>query len=362
MPRKQTRKQPTELVQDRFVTVQEVVNKENIKTAVRLALPAMPGDKDEARNRMMRIWLTAVRQNRNLTISTIESLLASLLEAAQLGLEPDGILGQAYLIPYKNGRTGKYEANLQIGYRGFISLAFRSGQISYIASELVYENDLFDIDQGTARRIEHKPNLSNDRGEITGAYSVVRFRDGSVDFEYMSRKEIDAIKNRSMARGQESPWQTDYPQMARKSPIRRHAKRLPLSPDIIRAAVADEYREVGVVPKGLMPTIEVAGLLTEPESDEKEEKVPGPSPAAAAPREEAATESAAPAQVTLKIPKKGRALLPAYIYGELPQELTDQVLPGMNWHPEGDAWCGPQNWIKRIKEELTERGIEWKEE
>lgn len=355
----------------KFLSVQERVNRSDVQAALLSALPLVPGDREQQRNRLLRIWLTAVRQNKNLSLSTTESLLASLLEAAQLGLETDGVLGHAYLVPYYNKKSGVYEATLQIGYRGFITLAHRSGRVSYVAAELVRQKDEFEIDLGTNRHIHHRPSLE-DGGEIIGAYAVVRFTDGSTDFEFMTRKQIDAIKNRSQAKGEDSPWQTHYEEMARKSPIRKMAKRLPLSPDIIRSVVADEYREEGER-KLAPPPIDVAGYLEEPPPtgrvirEDEPESVEGevvPQEGDVIHTEQGSFRLGADANhrpITVKLTGKKHTDL-AYINGSLTHEMLEFLKKheatsvfSKGWEIKGIDAAAFMDW-------LTEQGIEYEEE
>ena len=65
-------------------------------------------------DRFTRIAITCVRQNPKLAECSVPSLLGSLMTVAQLGLEP-GVLGQCYLIPFKNTKLGTTECQLQLG-------------------------------------------------------------------------------------------------------------------------------------------------------------------------------------------------------------------------------------------------------
>ena len=90
--------------------------------------------------RFTRIALSALNNTPALQQCSPMSFIASLLNSAQLGLEPNTPLGQAYLIPYKN--KGQMECQFQIGYKGLIDLAYRNGQMQTIQAQAVYENDL----------------------------------------------------------------------------------------------------------------------------------------------------------------------------------------------------------------------------
>lgn len=216
---------------------------EKSKDQIQIALP-----RHMTAERMIRVAMTAVQKQPKLMECTPISVLGAIVEASQLGLEPDGILGQAYLVPYYNNKTKRTEAQLQPGYRGLIALARRSGEVSTLYAELVYESDQFKISKGDTPRLKHEPNYdAANRGAIRGAYAVVIYKDGGKDFEYMPLSELDKIKNQSKAK-EFGPWQTHPEEMYRKCPIRRLAKRLPLSPEFQRAAVLDEYVDAGVAP------------------------------------------------------------------------------------------------------------------
>ena len=203
--------------------------------------------------RLVRVAITAMQENTKLWGCSDRSLVASILQSCQLGLEPDGVLGHAYLIPYA-GR-----ATLQIGYRGLIELAHRSGRVSGISAEVVHEKDEFEITLGTERKIRHIPNheaRDKDPGmaNIRGVYAVVQFKDGYQDFEYLTFEMVEDIKSNSKAKD-DGPWVTHWVEMARKTAIRKLAKRLPLSPEMTRAAVMDEYHEQGFTTRP--PTLEI---------------------------------------------------------------------------------------------------------
>lgn len=216
---------------------------EKSKDQIQLALP-----RHMTAERMIRVAMTAVQRQPKLLECTPLSVVGAVVEASQLGLEPDGILGQAYLVPYFNNKTKRVEAQLQPGYRGLIALARRSGEVSTIYAELVYEADTFKISKGDSPKLKHEPNYdAEDRGKLRGAYAVVIYKDGGKDFEYMPLAELDKIRQQSKA-AQFGPWQTHPEEMYRKCPIRRLAKRLPLSPEFQRAAVLDEYVDAGVAP------------------------------------------------------------------------------------------------------------------
>lgn len=181
--------------------------------------------------RLTRISLTTIRTNPKLLECTVPSLLAAVMQSAQLGLEP-GLLGHCYIIPY-----GK-EATFVIGYKGMIDLARRSGNIKSIYAHAVYENDDFDYEYGLNPGLKHKPAMTN-RGQFLGAYAVAHFNDGGYQFEFMPKEEIDIRRKRSKA-SNSGPWVTDYEEMAKKTVVRHMFKYLPLSIEVMQSAAQDE--------------------------------------------------------------------------------------------------------------------------
>ena len=91
--------------------------------------------------RFTRIVLSALSSSPKLAQTTPQSFLGAMMTAAQLGVEPNTPLGQAYLIPYLN--HGTLECQFQLGYKGLIDLAYRSGEVSVIQAQVVYDNDDF---------------------------------------------------------------------------------------------------------------------------------------------------------------------------------------------------------------------------
>lgn len=91
--------------------------------------------------RFTRIVMSAVSTTPQLAETTPQSFLGAMMTAAQLGMEPNTPLGQAYLLPYKN--HGKLECQFQLGYKGLIDLAYRSGEVTIIQAHEVCENDDF---------------------------------------------------------------------------------------------------------------------------------------------------------------------------------------------------------------------------
>ena len=194
--------------------------------------------------RMSRIALTELRKIPKLQECDPLSFIAALMQAAQLGLEP-GVLGQCYLIPFKNNRTGKYECTFMPGYRGFLDLARRSGQIVSLVARSVYSNDVFEYEFGLKENITHKPAM-DERGELKAVYAVALLKDGGHQFEVMSKREVDEIRKHHSKAGDNGPWVTHYDEMAKKTVLRKLFKWLPCSTEMQKAVSLDEQQAIGI--------------------------------------------------------------------------------------------------------------------
>lgn len=215
-----------------------------IKAQMALALP-----KHVTADRLARVALTEVRRNPALAKCDQHSFLGALMMCAQLGLEPGGPLGHAYLVPFENRKAGRTEVQFIIGYRGMIDLARRSGQILSIEARAVYEGDRFEVKFGLDSDLTHLPDFENPNrtqaDKLRFVYAVAKLRDGGVQFDVMSRREIEAVRAQSKA-GASGPWQTHYEAMALKTVIRRLFKYLPVSIELAQALEQDERADLGM--------------------------------------------------------------------------------------------------------------------
>ncbi len=212
---------------------------ETCKTQLIRALPPRSISPD----RLIRCVLTQCQTTPGLMDCTMQSIAACMIQSAQLGLEVGGALGQAYMVPFNN-KNAK-EAQFQIGYKGLIALAGRSAR-AVINANVVFEKDYFLINLGSTPKIEHTPCFE-DRGRKLGVYAVVRYPDRPLDLEFMSWDEVMAHKMKySKQKSDYSPWATAEDEMAKKTVIRRLAKRCPISVEMQRAASLDEYADEGV--------------------------------------------------------------------------------------------------------------------
>lgn len=227
---------------DKPKTLANLLSQDNVKRQIALALP-----KHITPDRLSRVAITELNRVPALKECDPMSFLGAVMQCAQLGLEPSIGLGQAYLLPFRNNKKGITECQFIIGYRGMIDLARRSGQMVSLSAYAVYEYDEFDYELGLHPNLTHKPSQEADRGKLTFVYAVANLKDGGVQFEVMSRAQIDAIRAQSKAgKTDYSPWATHYEEMAKKTVIRRLFKYLPVSVEMSKAVGYDELAEAGV--------------------------------------------------------------------------------------------------------------------
>ena len=138
--------------------------------------------------RFTRMALNALNNTPKLAECTQMSFLGALMSAAQLGLEPNTPLGQAYLIPYKN--KGVLECQFQIGYKGLLDLVYRNEMVQTVQAQVVYENDELRYVLGLNGELTHIPRL-RDRGKPIAFYALFKLDNGGYGFEVMSKEDMD---------------------------------------------------------------------------------------------------------------------------------------------------------------------------
>lgn len=189
--------------------------------------------------RFTRMVLSALSATPKLAECSPQSFLAAMMTAAQLGVEPNTALGQAYLLPYRN--HGQMECQFQLGYKGLIDLAYRSGEVSVIQAHTVYENDVFEYELGMDPKLRHVPAKA-DRGEAVAYYAMFKTKDGGYGFEVMSVDDVQRHAQRySKSYGSgSSPWRSNFDEMAKKTVLKRALKYAPLKSDFVRGISQDE--------------------------------------------------------------------------------------------------------------------------
>lgn len=183
--------------------------------------------------RFTRMVFTALSSNQKLQACTPESFLGAMMQAAQLGVEPNTPIGQAYLIPYGN------QVQFQLGYKGLIDLAYRSGEVQSIQAHEVHENDTFEYELGLDPKLKHIPAMK-DRGAVVLYYAVIKLKNGGEGFEVMSRDDVDQFARAKSKTYKNGPWQTDFDEMAKKTVLKKVLKYAPLKSDFAKQVKEDE--------------------------------------------------------------------------------------------------------------------------
>lgn len=190
--------------------------------------------------RLYQLTVSAVNKEPKLAACTPETVLSCIMKCSALGLEPSAVdgLGRAYILPFRNGKTGRMEGTFILGYKGMIDLARRSGEVKDISARAVHEGDVFEYEFGLDERLRHVPAQA-DGGKLTHVYMICHFTDGGHYMDVMTKAEVDAVRKRSKS-ANNGPWVTDYEAMAKKTVIRRAFPYLPVSVEAQQAAAADE--------------------------------------------------------------------------------------------------------------------------
>ena len=220
-------------------------------------------------DRMLKVALTAINKTPKLLECSRDSLLLSIMQAAELGLEPGGALGEGYLVPYGS------QCQFIPGYRGLIALARRSGQIVSIEAHVVHQQDAFECGLGLDPFLKHTPAWeAADPGPMRFVYAVAKLKDGGVQFEVMSRAQVEQIRAKSKA-GTSGPWKDHYDEMARKTVVRRLFKYLPVSVEMAQALEIQGAAEAGDF-AGL--TLDAENVSVEVGAPEGQPELPPPGP------------------------------------------------------------------------------------
>ena len=221
----------------------DVIKPELVKAEPMLARLA-PTNFQKQIPRLVTALLAATKKTPQILECDPKTIVLALAQCASIGIVPNTPTNHAYLIPY-----GK-ELTLQLSYPGLIELAQRSQRVSKVRGVAVYRADKFVIHEGTDDRIIHEPALEN-RGtdaDIIGAYGVIKYRDGSVQFRWLDRDAIE--KRRAMSKSSnnnDSPWKKWYKEMAEKTAVKYVLKQCALSDDddseVLMKAVAHDDGE-----------------------------------------------------------------------------------------------------------------------
>jgi recombination protein RecT len=230
----------------------DMVAKKEKPTTIKWWIAAYQGELEQALpniitiDRFMRIALGAVSKNPKLAECTPSSLIGALLQCAQLGLEPNTVLGQAYVLPYNNNRKVNnqwvkvMEATFQLGYPGILDLAYRTDKFKYIDARVVKENDLFEYSYGLEKKLIHVPAMTN-RGKVIYYYAAYELFNGGTNFDVMSKEDAEdhGKKFAPAYASSKSGWKTNFDAMAKKTVLIQVLKYAPKAVELQKAAAGD---------------------------------------------------------------------------------------------------------------------------
>lgn len=236
-------------------------------------------------DRMLRLCVMAVKKTPKLAACDPTTVLGAMMTSAALGLEPNTVQQQAFLIPYNSRRkvgsqwVDVLECQFQIGYRGFLTLAYRSPQIQVMQADAIHEHDAWDHTLGSQTMLRYSKFL-RERGALIGAFSWARINDQGESACVLPLEEIEKIRGRSetyralmrgveMAQDEqarnkaelkllETPWVMWADDMAAKSAIKKHAKMLPIASNdaLAVASEIDARGEAGALDLRSMTSVE----------------------------------------------------------------------------------------------------------
>lgn len=208
------------------------------------------------------------------------NVFRAMLQCASMGLYPDGISGDAYLV--------KFGDNCVVirGYNGLMRLFNDhpdSASIPFVA-DVVREKDAWGYELGAKPTLFHRPSLEPDRGDVTHYYAIARFKDGTILPKVMTAIEVEEFKKYAKT---ETFWDSEHENtrlwMRKKTVIRQLAKMLPASPEIVQAMDADERAERGKLVEETLDGDHVYGAEVAPAQAVPVEPKPEPAPVAATP-------------------------------------------------------------------------------
>lgn len=213
------------------------------KDQIAMALP-----KHLTPERMIRIALTAISTTPALQECDPRTICGAVVEASILGLEPNGVMGECYLVPFKNKKTSRKEAKLMIGYQGLVKLVHNTGELAGLQVVVIRENDDFELTGGMRpdyrHRYSHLP--FKERGEVKGYLAGIELAGGLRFIEFWTISQIEAHRDQFSRTANDGPWVENFDAMAKKTVLRAALKYVPKSVQLQRATQLDEYAEAGI--------------------------------------------------------------------------------------------------------------------
>jgi recombination protein RecT len=208
--------------------------------------------------RMIRVALTAVSQNRKLLECNALTICGSIVQASILGLEPSSVLGECFLVSFWNKKAnrgkGARECQLIVGYHGKIKLVSNTGELLGLNAKPVHVHDEFEFNDGLEPFVRHKYHHLEERGPVYGYWAGAALKSGFKRIDFARTKEIEQHRDRfAMTRDGNDQifgvWIEHFDAMALKTMIHRVCKLLPKSAEAQTAWQLDERADAGLPQK-----------------------------------------------------------------------------------------------------------------
>ena len=197
------------------------------------------------------------------------TVIVEATKASALGLSLLPTVGEAYLVPYKG------DAQFQLGYKGIVQLAMRSGQMKSFGAESVYEGENPKWDKYNQELVTD----GEETGKIIGYYAFFTLINGFKMAAYWPKEKVEAHRDR-FSKSKKGPWSTDFDAMAKKTVLKSILQYAPKSSEMKRALAEDtqaEYVQAGIQdvtpePANIEAPVETANV---PEINAEEESLFG---------------------------------------------------------------------------------------
>nr|DAO72999.1 MAG TPA: RecT protein [Caudoviricetes sp.] len=170
------------------------------------------------------------------------TVISAAIVAATLNLPINNALGFAYIVPFNNSKAGMVEAQFQIGYKGLIQLAMRSGQIKRLVTTEIYANQI--ISRNPIKGYEFDFDIQPEKHEpAVGYYAYMELVNGFIAEAYMSVEDVQAHAARYSQTYKKGygVWKDNFDEMAKKTVMKQLlSKYAPMSIELQRATLADQ--------------------------------------------------------------------------------------------------------------------------
>lgn len=327
-------------------------------------------DQEAAAKRVIAQMALAFMRDPQHLVCTQESIVRAALDVAATRLSLSKTMNEACLVRYRNHKAKITELQFQPMYQGLIKLVSRATRVASISAEVVYEGEQFEPTKGTEPKIVHliDRNLDRSDAKLVAAYAVAHYRAGPADFVVMWRDDIEQVR-RVSKQPNAGPWRDWYPEMAKKSAIRRLHKTLPKAEDDPMVELALERALEADNRTYTLHDQEIA-QLQERQTQAKEDELARRRAALEAPKEsgraeEAPNEESGPSpQQTLRS-KLADALIGAGVPLTDAGDMVDDILPALAVRATGNGdvdWREPEPWTEGVCnlciDDLTENGLD----